>query len=434
MQFLAKLQDLGFWRSKFYFDWDISLTYEEKNETNFVGIKNLGCICYMNSLLQQFYMIPSLRDSIIECPDSIAKDNLGDDESITNTTIYQLKYLFASLKYFDKQYIIPKEFTTNFKNYLGEPMNVAEQMDVDEFFNLLLDKLENNMKGTKYNNLLNDYFSGLISDELICKGCPHNREIEQNFNSINLQVKNKKSIIESMNSFIETEMLYGSNAYFCSICNKKVDTLKRQSIKKLPKVLILVLKRFEYNFDIMHKIKLNDYCEFTEELNMEPFTQRYIRNKEIQENNLNNSNKVNNANKTIVLENTENKEEESEKNIKVNSKEDINKDKAPMGTEDLTESKVDSKEDKSKNIEVEDPDINTNSNDNNSSNGSNECTKYSLTGVIIHTGTADSGHYYSIIKDIQKNEQNLWYEFNDTIVKAYDFQDIKNEAFGGQEQ
>lgn len=50
-------------------------------------------------------------------------------------------------------------------------------------------------------------------------------------------------------------MLEGENAYLCEICNKKVATLKRVCLKKLPKHLILVLKRFEFDFDTMSKVK-----------------------------------------------------------------------------------------------------------------------------------------------------------------------------------
>jgi len=46
-------------------------------------------------------------------------------------------------------------------------------------------------------------------------------------------------------------MLEGDNAYLCAQCDKKVSTLKRICIKKLPNHLILVLKRFEFDFDTM---------------------------------------------------------------------------------------------------------------------------------------------------------------------------------------
>ena len=43
--------------------------------------------------------------------------------------------------------------------------------------------------------------------------------------------------------------------------------------------------------------------------------------------------------------------------------------------------------------------------------------------MVIHLGTAESGHYYSFIKD---RESDLWYEFNDTIVRPFDPNDIPN--------
>lgn len=69
-------------------------------------------------------------------------------------------------------------------------------------------------------------------------------------------MKNKKTIAESLNSFIAGEMLEGDNAYMCRQCNKKVDTLKRVCIKRLPSTVIFHLKRFEYDFELQDKIKV----------------------------------------------------------------------------------------------------------------------------------------------------------------------------------
>ena len=90
--------------------------------------------------------------------------------------------------------------------------------------------------------------------------------------TISLQVKNKHSIKESLEAFVEGEMLEGDNAYYCEKCEKKVNTLKRCCIKRMPNVLFMVLKRFEFNFDTMTKFKINDYCEFPMSLNMREFS------------------------------------------------------------------------------------------------------------------------------------------------------------------
>ncbi len=44
-----------------------------------------------------------------------------------------------------------------------------------------------------------------------------------------------------------------------------------------------------------------------------------------------------------------------------------------------------------------------------------EYFKYQLRGVVVHTGSADSGHYYSFID----NRKGAWFEFNDEEVLSF---------------
>lgn len=68
------------------------------------------------------------------------------------------------------------------------------------------------------------------------------------------------------------ELLEGADAYHCEKCAKKVVTVKRLCVKKLPPILAIQLKRFEYDFERVCAIKFNDYFEFPRELDMEPYT------------------------------------------------------------------------------------------------------------------------------------------------------------------
>lgn len=125
----------------------------------------------------------------------------------------------------------------------------------------------------KHKNLIKNYFGGKLVTELIGKGgCKHRSEREEPLIHIQLEVKNKRSIIESLQSFIEGELLEKDNAYACDHCDEKVTALRRVCIKKLPNVLIVVLRRFEYDYDTMTRQKLNDYLEFPSELDMKNYT------------------------------------------------------------------------------------------------------------------------------------------------------------------
>ena len=52
----------------------------------------------------------------------------------------------------------------------------------------------------------------------------------------------------------------------------KVVTVKRLCVRKLPPVLAIQLKRFEYDYERVCAIKFNDYFEFPRWLDMEPYT------------------------------------------------------------------------------------------------------------------------------------------------------------------
>ena len=74
---------------------------------------------------------------------------------------------------------------------------------------------------------------------------------------------------------------------------------------------------------------------------------------------------------------------------------------------------------------------------------------YRLVGVNIHVGTADHGHYYSIIntkrgvkeEDPYKHEEiwkkvetDTWKVYDDSTIKSFSFGlDLKKEAFGGDQ-
>lgn len=104
-----------------------------------------------------------------------------------------------------------------------------QQMDVDEFFGTLMDRLEHLLKPSKNEFLIKNVFEGQLSNELIGTGggCTHTSERAEPFLALQLPAKGKKNLSESLSSFVQGEMLEGDNAFFCEKCDKKVPTLKR---------------------------------------------------------------------------------------------------------------------------------------------------------------------------------------------------------------
>ena len=266
---ITELHNQKFWKNESVSDWKLSFN-EDKKISPFVGLKNLGCTCYMNSLLQVFFNFIPFRESLLKC----------ECKEEPKNSLYQIKTLFYSLKYLKINYYSPDEFPENFDD---EILNVHQQMDVDEFYIKILDKIENRLKGTKNENLVKYFFQGTQNDILTFQdGCTHHRTNSYNFYSIQLQVQNKKNIYESLDTFTEGELMNGDNCIFCPNCDKKVPVLKTQNFKSLPRILLFVLKRFEFNYNSKKKVKINDYYEFPLELDMA----KYINDSSSSENNI----------------------------------------------------------------------------------------------------------------------------------------------------
>lgn len=105
LQFITPIHVGGQWRTKRYLDWHITAKENEKSLTGYVGIKNLGCskkslfsysvlitsllVCYMNSQMQQLYMIPGFRKAVMEVDDLHYTSTPKEDN-----ILYQLKVCF----------------------------------------------------------------------------------------------------------------------------------------------------------------------------------------------------------------------------------------------------------------------------------------------------------------------------------------------------
>ena len=221
---ITKWMQSAKWRTAKESDWNIKhfdktsarKRHRVLNSSDFNGLENLGCTCYMNSVIQQLFMIVPFRNSIQTVKNQREEDNKSED------TLYHTKLLFASLLNTGSSYHNPEHFFKTIKDIDGSNLNPLEQRDADEFLARFFDVLEPQIKGTPEEKRLGNIFAGTYNNQMICIDCPHKSERIEEFTTVPLQVKNKNSLQEGLDSFIESEILQGDNAYYCDKCEKKV--------------------------------------------------------------------------------------------------------------------------------------------------------------------------------------------------------------------
>ncbi|CAI5763422.1 ubiquitin carboxyl-terminal hydrolase 47 isoform X1 [Podarcis lilfordi] len=357
-----------------------------KSETGYVGLVNQAMTCYLNSLLQTLFMTPEFRNALYRW-----EFEESEEDPVTSIP-YQLQRLFVLLQTSKKRAIETTDVTRSFG---WDSSEAWQQHDVQELCRVMFDALEQKWKQTEQADLINQLYQGKLKDYVRCLECGYESWRIDTYLDIPLVIRpygsNQAfaSVEEALHAFIQPEILDGPNQYFCERCKKKCDARKGLRFLHFPYLLTLQLKRFDFDYTTMHRIKLNDRMTFPEELDMGSFI-------------------------------------------------DIEDEKSPQ-TESCTDSGAENEgschSDQMSNDFSNDDGVDegicleSNSAAERISKAASEKNSllYELFSVMVHSGSAAGGHYYACIKSFTDDQ---WYSFNDQHVSKITHEDIK-KTYGG---
>ena len=166
-----------------------------------MGIHNLSNTCYMNSLINQLFMNIDFRNFLygVQVHDPTDKQKL----------LHHLQSVFAHLQLGNEKAALPHELANAIIDFEGQPINVSVQMDVDEFFNLLFDRLEVQFNTNQEKDEFRKLYGGLLRHTIKSRECPHVSSRDEDFAAIQCDVRGKSTLEESLASYVEGEMMDG---------------------------------------------------------------------------------------------------------------------------------------------------------------------------------------------------------------------------------
>ncbi|KAK8125449.1 uncharacterized protein PG998_001208 [Apiospora kogelbergensis] len=305
-----------------------------RSSSGYPGLRNLSNTCYLNSLFTQLFMNTGFRRFMLERP------IMDTDE---HQLLSETQVLFANLQGSIRRFVDPQNCVASIKTYDETLIDIHNQMDVDEFYNLLFDRWEAQLPTETAKKTLKSIYGGQLVQQVKSKECEHVSERMEPFSAIQCDIKGKAGLEASLQAYVDGEIMEGDNKYKCETCDRHVDAVKRACLKDIPDNLIFHLKRFDFNLRTLQRSKINDYFPFPSKIDMQPYTIEHLSD--------------------------------------------------PSATAE--------------------PDT------------------FELVGVLVHSGTAESGHYYSYIRERPSTSTAPWVEFNDDSVTTWDPSLLASACFGG---
>lgn len=183
-----------------------------------------------------------------------------------SSSAWALQRLFYRLQT-DASAVSTAELTRSFG---WESRQIFEQQDVQELSRILMEKMEEKMKGTAAENALAQMFVGKMKTYLRCINVDYESSRVEDFWDLQLNVSGCKTLDDSFRDYIQVETLEGDNKYAAEGYGLQ-DAKKGVIFESFPQVLHLQLKRFEYDFQRDAMVKVNDRYEFPEVWDASPY-------------------------------------------------------------------------------------------------------------------------------------------------------------------
>lgn len=206
------------------------------------GLINPSQLCYLISILQQFYEMPKFRSSIVSYK--------GD-----NNFLIELRNLFLNMFYIPSNSFDLDSLVKNWRVENGEMMRIYEQQDACEYICDLINKIEKFLS----KDLIKELFCGSTINYTKGIDVDFSDSQTEDFYIYNVTM-NGSNLMEAIE---KSKTPFRVNSYKTEKLGS-IDVFKSTELNSLPPYLVIPLSRFKYNHADDQNEKINSRFEFPE--------------------------------------------------------------------------------------------------------------------------------------------------------------------------
>eukprot|EP01119_Soliformovum_irregulare_P011982 TRINITY_DN3073_c1_g1_i2.p1 TRINITY_DN3073_c1_g1~~TRINITY_DN3073_c1_g1_i2.p1 ORF type:complete len:1102 (+),score=434.53 TRINITY_DN3073_c1_g1_i2:50-3355(+) len=386
--------------------------------------------------------IPHEEPNVPTVPTDPKENEIPKPKTKIRRVLIELQRLFGKLDLTAEAAVSTEDLTKSFGWYSNQSL---QQHDVHELNRILFDAISKSLEGTSKANLIRNLYKGVMVNKIICHNCKHVSERTEDFEDISLILGAKfgtnetsAHLVDALEQFVSFETLTGREQYQCDSCQQKSDADKGVIFREFPPILIFSLNRFEYDFELDKRKKLNRNFPFPLKLNVKPFTE------EGQGMYTTTAPNYYYPEGTVQVETSSQVENNSqvESNPQVEASVQVENPEEKSSGDSNSEEKGNSKKSKGKSRKRKENEVEDHLWLTAQQDFSEEDDKYiyTLFAVVIHQGGAYGGHYHAYIRDPTSTEEDNdggirggWFDFDDSSVRDIPVERIASQYGGSKE-
>lgn len=244
------------------------------------GIQNPGCVCYICSTLQVLFMMPDVRQAMLDIPPAHLAGMASCNPDVE--AVRQLQALFALLQDSERAAIDPRPFCAAFLDFDGRPTSLHDQQDASEFLFNLLQRIETVLMGTRQGSAIQEAVGGELLHELTAEGGLRS-ERKEAFFLLPLYIDKPEisSLPHALAACVEGETVNYSWDVPYDSKPRSLQSSKAMHLQRLPKHLLLHLKRFAFDVKTLSNFKIHKRFEFPLLVDMYPYTVQAAEEKKV---------------------------------------------------------------------------------------------------------------------------------------------------------